>query len=91
MTSRLRESLEELEKRVDERTPELSSANERNERRAKQFEAIAHIARTISSTRDLDTAAFANYTVISEEFGFYHVGIFLLDTANEYAVLERGE
>jgi GAF domain-containing protein/HAMP domain-containing protein len=87
MTSRLRESLEELEKRVEERTLELKSANEKNERRAKQFEAIAHIARTISSTRDLDVLLSQITTVISEEFGFYHVGIFLLDTANEYAIL----
>jgi GAF domain-containing protein/HAMP domain-containing protein len=87
MTSRLRASLEELEKRVAERTVELSSANERNERRAKQFEAIAHIARTISSTRDLDLLLPQITTVISQEFGFYHVGIFLLDTAKAYAVL----
>jgi len=87
MTSRLRETLEELEERVEERTAELSLANERNERRAKQFEAIAHIARTISSTRDLDVLLSQITTVISQEFGFYHVGIFLLDTAKAYAVL----
>ena len=87
MTFRLREALEELEKRVEERTAELSLANERNERRAKQFEAIAHIARTISSTRDLDVLLSQITTVINQEFGFYHVGIFLLDTAEEYAVL----
>lgn len=87
MTLRLRESLEELEKRVEERTAELSLANERNERRAKQFEAIAHIARTISSTRDLDLLLSQITTVINQEFGFYHVGIFLLDPAKEYAIL----
>ena len=87
MTSRLRETLEQLEERVQERTAELSLANERNERRAKQFEAIARIARTISSTRDLDVLLSQITTVISQEFGFYHVGIFLLDTAKEYAVL----
>ena len=26
-------------------------------------------------------------TVISDKFGFYHVGVFLLDEVNEYAVL----
>ena len=87
MTSRLRETLEGLEKRVEDRTSELSRANERNERRAKQFEAIAHIARTISSTRDLDLLLSQITTVIHQEFGFYHVGIFLLDTAREYAIL----
>ena len=87
MTSRLRGSLEDLEKRVEERTAELSLANEKNERRAKQFEAIAHIARTISSTRDLDLLLSQITTVINQEFSFYHIGIFLLDTAKEYAIL----
>lgn len=87
MTERLRTTLEELEKRVEERTTELSLANERNERRARQFEAIAHIARTISSTRDLDRLLPQITTVINKEFGFYHIGIFLLDTAGEYAIL----
>jgi GAF domain-containing protein/HAMP domain-containing protein len=87
MTSRLRETLDELEKRVEERTSELVAANERNERRARQFEAIAHIARTITSTRDLDQLLSQITTEISQELGFYHVGIFLLDTAREYAVL----
>lgn len=87
MTSRLRETLDGLEHRVDERTAELLSANEKNERRAKQFESIAEVARTVSSTRDLDTLLTQITTVISREFGFYHVGIFLLDTAKEYAIL----
>ena len=87
MTSRLRETLDELEHRVEERTAELRSANEKNERRARQFEAIASIARAISSTSDLDTLLSQISTVIHREFGFYHVGIFLLDTAKEYAVL----
>ena len=87
MTSRLRETLESLEKTVEARTAELVVANERNERRAKQFEAIAHIARTISSTRDLDVLLPQITTVIHSELGFYHVGIFLVDTAREYAVL----
>jgi GAF domain-containing protein/HAMP domain-containing protein len=87
MTSRLRETLNGLEQMVQERTAELSSANERNERRARQFESIAEVARTISSTRDLNILLPQITTVISREFGFYHVGIFLLDAAKEYAVL----
>jgi GAF domain-containing protein/HAMP domain-containing protein len=87
MTSRLRELLTGLEQRVEDRTAELVIANERNERRAKRFEAIAQVARTISSTRDLDSLLVQITTVISREFDFYHVGIFLLDSAGEYAVL----
>jgi GAF domain-containing protein/HAMP domain-containing protein len=87
MTARLRETLEGLEQKVGERTAELLAANESNERRAHQFESIALVARTIGSTKDLDVLLPQITTVISREFGFYHVGIFLLDTAREYAVL----
>jgi GAF domain-containing protein len=87
MTSRLRETLDGLERMVEQRTAELSSANERNERRAKQFESIAHTARTISSTRDLNVLLPQITTAINREFGFYHVGIFLLDASKEYAIL----
>ena len=76
-----------LEQRVAERTSDLASANAKNERRAAQFEAIAQVSRTISSTQDLNTLMPQITSVISRLFGFYHVGIFLLDTKNEYAVL----
>lgn len=87
MTAQLRETLAGLERRVEERTSELMAANERNERRARQFEAIAQVARTISSTRDLDALLSQITEAIHREFGYYHVGIFLLDAAREYAVL----
>jgi len=87
MTSRLRETLSGLEKTVDERTAQLMTVNESNQRRAKQFQSIALVARTISSTFELESLLTQITTVISREFGFYHVGVFLLDTAKEYAVL----
>jgi len=87
MTSRLRETLDGLERMVAKRTNELLSANERNERRARQFESIAKVARTISSTRDLEVLLTQITTIISREFGFYHIGIFLLDSAKDYAIL----
>ena len=87
MTSRLRELLQGLENRVEERTTELAGANEKNERRAKQFENISQVAATISSTRDLDALLPQITNAISTKFGFYHTGIFLLDARKEYAVL----
>ena len=87
MTARNRQLLEELENRVQERTRELMLANERNERRAKQFEYISQVAATISSTRDLETLLTQITTAISTKFGFYHTGIFLLDSRKEFAVL----
>ena len=76
-----------LEQRVEERTSELELANRESTRRARQFEAIAQVARTISSTRDIEALLVQIPEVLHREFGFYHAGIFLLDTAREYAVL----
>ncbi len=76
-----------LEQYAKERTADLVIANKRNEHRTTQFEAIAHIARTISSIQILDQLLPQITQTISEQFGFYHVGIFLLDGNKEYAIL----
>jgi GAF domain-containing protein len=83
----LKELNQSLEDRVSNRTAELEIANQRNERRARQFEAIAQVARATTSIQDEDTLLFRLAQVISEQFGFYHVGIFLLDDQRENAVL----
>lgn len=76
-----------LEKRVIQRTLELDTANHNNERRAKQFEAIAQVTRAISSIQDLDSILPRITQVISEQFGHYHTGIFLIDDNREFAIL----
>lgn len=83
-----------LEQRVAERTDELEqrshdleSTKQQIERRAAQFEAIAQVTQSITSIRDLQELLPRITTVISEKFGFYHVGVFLLDEANLYAIL----
>ncbi len=87
MTRRLRETLAGLEQRVSERTSELSEAGKQIEQRAAQLETIARVAHTVGSTRDLDALLPEIAAAISRQFGFYHVGIFLLDQRREYAVL----
>jgi GAF domain-containing protein len=80
----------DLEKRSAElshRGLELESANEQVQRRAAQFEALAEVTQAITSVRDLQELLPRIAAVISEKFGFYHVGVFLLDEAHEYAVL----
>lgn len=76
-----------LENTIASRTAELDHANSRNERRAKQFETISKIARVISQTQNLETLLPQVTELISQQFGYYHVGIFLLDSNLEYAVL----
>jgi GAF domain-containing protein len=83
----LKELNQSLEDRVASRTTELQVANQRNERRARQFEAIAQVAHATISIQD-EGALLAHLSqVISEQFGFYHVGIFLLDEQAENIVL----
>ncbi len=76
-----------LEQRVSERTVELEVANQRNEQRAKQFESIAQASRVISQTQNLQDALPQIAQVISQQFNYYHVGIFLIDAKKDYAVL----
>ncbi|MBI3152475.1 MAG: GAF domain-containing protein [Chloroflexi bacterium] len=76
-----------LEKHVAQRTLELDIANRNNERRAKQFEAIAQVSRAISSIQGLDAILPRIAQLISEQFGHYHTGIFLIDENREFAVL----
>ena len=76
-----------LEQYVNERTTELLIANQLNQRRTTQFEALARIARTISSMQIMEELLPQIAQTISGQFGFYHVGIFLLDNNKEYAIL----
>lgn len=80
MTARLRELITTLEARVAERTRAL-------ERRAVQLRAATEVGRAAASLRDLNELLAQVTRLISERFGFYHVGIFLLDDRGEYAVL----
>ena len=85
---------ETLEKRVvdrtkelEDRTNDLEDANKNVEARASQFEALAQVTQAITSIRNLGDLLPRIATVISEKFGFYHVGVFLVDEVSEYAIL----
>jgi GAF domain-containing protein/HAMP domain-containing protein len=94
MSGELRGLINSLEQRVAERTKdlegqtaELAAANKRIHTRATQFEALTQVTQTITSVRDLQALLPIVTRVISEKFGFYHVGIFLLDEVGQYAIL----
>jgi GAF domain-containing protein len=70
----------DLEQRVEARTSEL-------EKRAMQMEAVSRVARTIASVQDIDALLPDITKLVSQHFGFYHVGIFLTDETRESAVL----
>jgi GAF domain-containing protein len=76
-----------LEQRVLERTSELEEANQRNKQRAQRFEAITLVGNAISSIRSLEDLLPEITELISQQFGHYHVGIFLNDVNNVFTVL----
>jgi GAF domain-containing protein/HAMP domain-containing protein len=81
MVSQLQALQAGLEEQVARRTAELA-------RRTAQLEAAATVAREAAEIRDLDTLLNETVRLISDRFGFYHAGIFLLDERGEYAVLQ---
>jgi GAF domain-containing protein len=83
----MQETLFNLEDRVRERTASLAAATKESEKRAKQFEAITLVGSAISSIRSLDDLLPKITELISQQFSYYHVGIFLNDANNENAIL----
>jgi GAF domain-containing protein len=70
----------DLEHRVETRTSELA-------KRAVQLEAVSRVARTIASVQDINALLPDITELVSQQFDFYHVAIFLIDEAHNLAVL----
>ncbi len=66
---------------------QLEAANQRAERRAERLLAVSAVSNAIASVQNLDDLLPLITRTISEKFGFYHVGIFLNDASNQFAVL----
>jgi len=80
MTSQLNLLITTLEDRIAERT----QAIERSER---QLRAAVQVGKAAASLRNLDDLLNSATELISQQFGFYHAGIFLVDDFGEYALL----
>lgn len=80
MTEQLEQVLSGLERRVQDRTRDL-------ERRSVQLEASAEIGSTAATIRDITELLPKMTHMISDKFGYYHVGIFLVDDSAKYAIL----
>jgi GAF domain-containing protein len=77
----------DLEQRVEARTQDLVKANQQTSRRFEQLAAIAELARSLTDIQDLESLLPAITTFISQRLHYYHVGIFLNDDNQTYAVL----
>lgn len=76
----LEEARNTLEERVEQRTADL-------ERRTWELETAAEVARDAAGLRDFDALLTTTVERISQRFGYYHAGIFLVDESGESAIL----
>ena len=67
---------------------ESQSTSEKNSRRAAQFKAIANVASATTTFQSQEETLEQVVQTISNQMGHYHVGIFLLDDTNEFAILK---
>ncbi len=88
MTNQLSQTLSGLEQRVEERTAALQSANKQSAQRARQLQSIADVSKIITREQSLEKLLPLITDVVSEQFGYYHVGIFLLDATRRTALLQ---
>jgi GAF domain-containing protein len=61
---------------------------EETQRRATYLAAAATVARDATAILDVDRLLEQTVQLISEQFGFYHAGVFFLDERDEYAILQ---
>jgi GAF domain-containing protein len=76
----LRDQRAGLEERVAERTAELTQ-------RTAQLQTVTQVARGATVVQDVDLLLGQTMQLISDTFGFYHIGVFLVDETGGYAVL----
>ncbi len=57
-------------------------------RKTNQLRAASEVAKQITEIRDLNTLLQNTVRLASEQFEFYHVGLFLVDENSRYAVLQ---
>lgn len=72
---------------LQNRTAELISANKQLENRTEKLRAIAEITSTAASIHNFEDLLSSIASIISEQLGYYHVGVFLLDEQGQYAIL----
>ncbi|MFN8433780.1 MAG: GAF domain-containing protein [Anaerolineales bacterium] len=81
------QAFNKLAEEIDVKQKSLLLRSSALESKTSELETIAKVSREITSFRDLSSLLTASTNLIHENFGYYHVGIFLLDERKEFAVL----
>ncbi len=72
---------QELEKRVNERTERLT-------RKTEQLRSASYIARQTAEIQDLGAILNNVANLVTDQFGFYHTGIFLVNETGDQVILQ---
>ena len=72
---------------LEHRSTELEKATNESKKRANDLQTIAEIGQYLSTEKEMEFLLPLITRAVSERFGFYHVGIFLLNESRKYAVL----
>jgi GAF domain-containing protein/HAMP domain-containing protein len=83
MTAQVRDLIHDLERRVALRTREL-------EQRSSHLEAAASVGSIVTSILDTDQLMGEVVRQIRDQFGFYYVGLFLVEPGTDWAALRAG-
>ncbi len=81
MTENLSELIGDLERRVAERTAGLTKKSD-------QLRAASYIARQTADAQDLASILDIVVSLITDQFGYYHAGIFLINETGDEATLQ---
>jgi GAF domain-containing protein len=79
----------DIEERAQKHTQEINTANQQIQERVARLRVMSDLSQAISASVNKDQKELLTYItqIISQELGFYHVGIFLLDKNRQYAEL----
>jgi GAF domain-containing protein len=79
--------LEEINLELQESRDDLAHRAKELERRTRYLEATASVARDVASELNPNTLLQRVVNRVTEQFNFYHTGLFLIEPGGEYAVL----
>ncbi len=88
MAEQMQATLSGMEEQIAARTAALEATQRQSEKRANELQSVGEISKIITSEQRMDVLLPLITRLVSERFGFYHTGVFLLDETRQYAVLQ---
>ena len=82
------EKLDKINTELHESRDDLSQRTQELERRTRYLEATSVVARDVASELDPETLMHRIVVLITEQFDFYHTGLFLIESGGKYAELK---